>query len=309
MKISSADFYLDSSDKSNKIHAVIWQGEKKPRAVLQIIHGMCEYIRRYEDFAAFMAEHGFVVCGHDHLGHGETAADAGDRGFFAEKEGWKLLVEDSWKVTAELKDRYPDLPIFVLGHSMGSFIFKNYLSKYGSKINGALISGTGGPNPLGGVGIALTKLIAVFKGNRHRSKFIDNMAFGSYCKKIEGCKTEKDWLTRDDDIVNAYRADDNCMFLFTLAGYRDLFTLLKNATDKNWENTIPRELPVLYFAGSDDPVGSYGSGVQTVYDRLAKAGQKDVSLKLYSGMRHETLNEIGKEQVYADILEWIENRL
>lgn len=309
MDVVSRDFFLPSTDGRHSLHAVEWKSEEQPKAVLQIIHGMCEYIRRYEDFASFMAKNGFVVVGHDHVGHGETEPDANERGYFAKEDGWKLLVDDAYAVTRDIKERYADLPLFVLGHSMGSFVLKNYLTYHGSELSGALISGTGGPNPLGGVGIMLTRVIQFFKGDHHRSKLIDNIAFGSYCKNIENCRTEKDWLTHDAAVVDRYRKDEYCMFTFTVSGFRDLFLSLKYATQKDWEKGIAVDLPVLYFAGEEDPVGGYGQGVKTVYERLKEAGHPDLELKLYSKMRHETHNEIGKEQVYADLLDWMTKRI
>lgn len=303
-------FTVPSGNGTSMLHTVMWgDSNSEPKAVLQIIHGMCEYIERYDDFARYMAGHGFVVFGHDHVGHGKTAKSDIELGFFAEKDGWKLLVDDSYRVTEEIKRNYPDLPIFVLGHSMGSFVLENYLAKYGDKISGALVSGTGGSNPLGGVGIGLTKVMQKFKGSHYRSRFVDNMGFGSFCKNIENPRTAKDWLTHDTAIVDKYCADPMCMYLFTLSGYRDLFLLLKNATRKGWENEVPKQLPVIYFAGIEDPVGNYGKGVTEMYDRLKASGQKDISIKLYNGMRHETLNEVGHEAVYEDLLNWIEKRV
>lgn len=310
MSVKIKDFTLPSTDNSHNLHTVIWQDDGvHPKGVVQIIHGMCEYIKRYSDFAEYMAENGFIVCGHDHLGHGETAAFDSELGYFAAKDGWKLLVDDCYVVTTELRKMYPDLKLFVLGHSMGSFILENYLSKYGSKIDGALISGTGGPNPLGGFGDSLAKIIAAAKGGTYRSKLLDNMAFGNYCSKIKGKRTNKDWLTYDAAIVDKYCADKFCMFTFTVSAFRDLFRLLSNATAEGWAGTVPNDLPVIYFAGNEDPVGNYGKGVAIMYDRLAKSGQKDISLRLYDGMRHETLNEIGKQQVWDDVRLWISDRL
>lgn len=308
--ITVSQFTVLSNDNKHQLHTVVWENEGvKPKAVVQIVHGMCEYIMRYDNFARYLAAHGLVVCGHDHLGHGETAISQDERGFFAEDDGWKLLVEDVFAVTTEIKKRYAGLPLFVLGHSMGSFILENYLAIHGDGANGALISGTGGSNPLGGIGIGLTNIIRAAKGSHYRSRLVDNMAFGSFCSKIEGPRTAKDWLTHDEAIVDLYCADPNCMFLFTVAGYKDLFLLLKNATRKGWENEVPKQLPVLYFAGLEDPVGNYGKGVTEMYERLKASGQKDISLKLYNGMRHETLNEVGRQAVYEDILVWIEARL
>ena len=181
MDIQRKDWAVASCDGQHRLHCVTWcDGSAKPKAVLQLVHGMCEYIGRYDALARFLAGHGFAVCGHDHLGHGQTAQSSEELGFFAEKDGWRLLVEDVYRVTLAAKEQYAGLPYFIFGHSMGSFVLENYLAQYGSEVDGAIVCGTGGPNPAGGVGIALAGLYAAVKGPRYRAALFDKMAFGSY---------------------------------------------------------------------------------------------------------------------------------
>lgn len=307
MDIQRKDWAVASCDGQHRLHCVTWcDGSAKPKAVLQLVHGMCEYIGRYDALARFLAGHGFAVCGHDHLGHGQTAQSSEELGFFAEKDGWRLLVEDVYRVTLAAKEQYAGLPYFIFGHSMGSFVLENYPAQYGSEVDGAIVCGTGGPNPAGGVGIALAGLYAAVKGPRYRAALFDKMAFGSYCSRIESPRTDKDWLTRDEAVVDAYRTDEHCMFLFTVSAFRDLFTLLKNATRRQWPDEVPDTLPLLYVAGDCDPVGSYGKGVAAMVERLRRSGKKDLTMRLYEGMRHEITNEIGREQVYEELLAWLE---
>ncbi len=307
MSINFTEQYFDSTLSPAKIHACFWQPSKKPKFVLQIIHGMAEYIERYNPFAQFIAENGGVVCGEDHLGHGKTACEQ-DRGYIAKKDGYVHMIDDAHRLTQIAKEKFPGLPVFILGHSMGSFILECYIAKYGSEIDGAVVSGTGGSNPLGGAGIAVTRVIQLFKGERWRSAFVNNMAFGSYNKKYTDVRSEFDWLNRDRDEVQKYVDDPLCGFTFTLSGFRDLFRVLAAATRKGWENDVPSALPLLYIAGSEDPVGNYGAGPREMSGRLSATGHGDVTLTLYSGMRHEVLNEQGKQQVWDDILNWVSKR-
>ncbi|WP_312641562.1 alpha/beta fold hydrolase [Hydrogenoanaerobacterium sp.] len=277
-------------------------------AIVQISHGMCEYIDRYHNFAEFLCGKGFMVCGNDHIGHHHSAADAAALGFFSEKDGCSHLVADVHTLTLQMKERFPGMPYFLLGHSMGSFVARCCLADFGEEYDGAIISGTGGPNPLTGVAIKLANLLCKTQGPRKRSKLLDNLAFGKYNDRFEK-RTDKDWLTRDHAIVDAYRADPNCSFLFTNAAFRDLFTLTNLANQPTWAHRLPKNLPIFIFSGEDDPVGNYGEGVQKVYEMIKDAGLFDVALKLYKGGRHEMLNELNRNAVYEDIYEWVKRKI
>ncbi len=293
-----------STDAVSTISGVIYIPAGTPKGILQISHGMCEYIGRYDDFMGFMANQGFVVAGHDHLGHGDSSKET-SYGYFGKEDGYRNLVVDLHRMTVLLKQKYPSLPCFLLGHSMGSFIARLYLSEYADELAGAIICGTGGPNPMSKSGMKLANLVCRHKGDGYRSTSLDRMAFGSYNKKCKPQRTSKDWLTRDDAIVDKYLRDPKCMFLFTAAGFRDLMTLATLANRPEWFRKLDHNLPILLIAGDMDPVGNYGKGVQEVYSRLMHSGSKDVEMILYPGARHEILNETNRNQVYSDTADWI----
>ncbi len=299
-----------SSNGVNTIQYYVYHPETAaPRAIVQISHGMCEFIERYEDFALFLNEQGILVCGNDHLGHGASVRTPEEFGFFAEQDGWKHMVDDLRQLTVIMKQRYPGVPYFLLGHSMGSFLARVYLSWYAKELDGALIVGTSGPNPALPASFPITKAMIALKGNRYRSDMIRNIAFGTYNTKFKPHRTEHDWLSRDEQVVDTFEADPRCTFTFTLQGFLDLFSMLKFVSDKSWASMVPVDLPVILLSGAMDPVGQYGKGVKEVHDRLALAGIKDLIIKLYEGCRHEILNETNRETVYQDVLQWIEKHI
>ncbi|MEA5050219.1 MAG: alpha/beta fold hydrolase [Oscillospiraceae bacterium] len=299
-----------SGDGKTQIYYRQWTDDAAaPRAILQLAHGMAEYIGRYAAFAQYMARNGFVVFGSDHLGHGETAKHAGgEKGFFADKDGWSLLPDDVHTLTMLAKKAYPGLPVVLLGHSMGSFIVRLYAARYSKDIDALVVMGTSGRNPAGGAGIFLINVLSLFKGEHHRSPFINNVAFGAYLKRIPDAKTPFDWLSTEPGNVERYAADDDCGYLFTLSGYRDLMKLLGEVSKKDWPSKIRADLPVLLISGAEDPVGNYGAGVREVYDSLKAAGMKDVTLRLIEGKRHEILNEDNKLDTYAGLLAWCKDK-
>lgn len=280
-----------------------------PRAILQISHGMCEYIGRYREFAEFMAAHGFIVCGNDHLGHGNTSGTTSMDGYFGEKNGRYNVLRDLKTMNDLARQRYPGLPLVLLGHSMGSFFARWFAAEYPDAIDALIISGTGGPNPLADLGIGLSSLIAKVRGPKHISKFLDRMAFGNFLKKVGNPNTPHDWITRDTEIVARYAKDPKCTFVFTCSAFHELFSTLKEVSSFAWAEKINREMPVLIFSGDMDPVGDYGKGVKKVAEMLQQAGVKDLTLTLYPGGRHEMLNEINRQQVYSDVLNWVEQHM
>lgn len=303
-------FSFLSSNGKDEVAAYLYQpNDCEPRLIIQISHGMCEYVERYEPFIDFLTSQGFLVCGNDHLGHGHTAKTDEDLGFFGEKEGYKYLVEDLYFLTQKMRNDYPELPIILYGHSMGSMVARCYLSKYGSKLDGCILSGTVGPNPVIGVAKLLCGMQMKKLTPRGRSELLNNIGFGSYNKRIKGNRTIKDWLSRDPEVVDRYIKDKYCMFSFTTAGFRDLLAMTEIISTKQWPGTVPKELPILLYSGEEDPVGSYGKGVRIVYERLKSAGIKDLEVKLYPEARHEMHNEVNKEEVYADVLKWCEHIL
>lgn len=294
-----------SRDNETKVCATRWIPEGKIEGIIQIVHGMAEHIDRYDDFARYMAERGYVVSGEDHLGHGKTAA-FGRKGFFCKQDPATVVVRDVHRLKKLNQEAYPGVPVMILGHSMGSFITRNYLFKYGTGIQGAILSGTGSqPGALIKVSLFLTGIQSLILGQEHPGHFLNHLAFGGYQKKIKNPRSEFDWLSRKNEIVDQYLMDENCGFLFTVNGFKTLFTLIDRLNRKKNLMQMPKDLPVLFLAGKEDPVGNYGKGVEKAYGQFLDLGMKQVGMKLYPGMRHEILNEIGNEEVYADILEFV----
>lgn len=292
-----------SSDGATTVHAYIW-APKEPRAVVQLSHGMCEYVARYDEWARRFAAEGIVFCGNDHLGHGRTAKEKSDLGYTAPRGGADLIVDDLYKMSLIMRERYPALPLFLYGHSMGSFAARAYLTKYAHLLSGALISGTAGSGAPTGLALKLTHAIARAKGDRHRSALITAMAFGAYNKRFSKDEGLHAWLTRDEAVRERYGKDDFCRFVFTTAGYDTLFSLLGAVSKKDWAQQVPKHLPILLFAGDADPVGSYGKGVAEVHRRLLAAGCNS-TLRLYEGGRHEMHNETNKDEVFADLISFL----
>lgn len=293
-----------SKDGKSTVHYYVWEPAVEPVAILQLVHGMAEHITRYEPLAKYLNSYGVLVCGNDHIGHGNSASPE-DWGYFGEENGWKIMVQDVEQLHGIMKVQYMDTPYFILGHSMGSFITRAWLAMYGTGVDGAIIMGTAGTNPALGVAKFLCNTIRKSKGSRHLSKLITTAAFGSYNKRIKPSRTPYDWLTRDNAIVDRYIEDPACGFTFTVAGYADLFNVIGYVSDEKWYRHVPKEMPLLLVAGREDPVGSYGAGPAEVAEKLQTAGCSDVSLILYEDMRHEILNEFGKETVMEDIRRFV----
>lgn len=301
------DFY-PSSDSIHSIHAR-WHIPNQPTAVLRICHGMCEYIDRYDDFAEFMAENGFVVCGNDHLGHGKSVGNDKLYGWFAEKQGVQYLLEDTKKFGEIAAERYPDLPQFLLGHSMGSLIVRQYLAEYDEPLTASVLCGTLGPLPVPGAAHAAARLISAFQGNKKESDLLYRLAFGGYFKRIPQPKTIYDWVCTDESVVSKYSADPLCTYRFTNAAMCDLIKLYGMVSRRSWVKNLPKDLPIFLIAGSEDPCGSYGSGVEKIHHRIQNAGVKTAQIKIYPDVRHEILNDVSKAEVYADILAFFRNYL
>lgn len=305
------EFYFDSRDNCSRIHAVRWTPDiGNVEAVVQIVHGMSEYVERYEEVAAFLTEHHFVVTGDDHLGHGKSVPEGGIQGYFCEQDPATVVVRDVHRLKKMTQELYPGVPYFILGHSMGSFILRNYICRYGTGIDGALIVGTGmQSDALLGFSKLTAAFVGFFRGQKHRSRLIDRGAFGSYNKRIEGAVTESDWLSRDPERVAAYIADKDCGFVFTINGFKTLFELIARAKKKENLLKIPKHLPVIFLSGAEDPVGGYGKGVKKAYASLVDAGLTDVEIKLYPQDRHELLGEPDGKQVLEDIKDWLTKHL
>ena len=303
------EFTFRSTSGLCNIRAIKYIPDGEIKAILQISHGMQEFMDRNEKFANYLCDKGYLVVGNDHLGHGGSVNSKEDWGYFAEKDGNKALLDDLFEVTKIIKAEYGDKPYFLLGHSMGSFYARQYLGEHGNEVDAAIIMGTGHePLPVVKAGMAICKAIAATKGWRHRSNFVNNMAFGSYNKKFEPARTRVDWLTKDDDIVDWYLNEPRCTFMFTLNGYYNMFKGISRLHDKNLLNNVPKDLPILFVSGQDDPVGSFGKEVYAAADSLKNVGCKNVEVKLYPNDRHEILNELDRQQVYSDLYNWLETK-
>lgn len=287
----------------------IYEPEGEVRAVVQISHGMCEYVGRYEAYAEHLCSQGIVLAGNDHPGHGESAASDADLGYFAEKDGVDLAVEGLKTMSELLLERYAGKPLILLGHSMGSFLCRIYLTKYSENLAGAIVMGTGGPGAPTGAGIALANLISLFRGDRHRSKLLRSIQQSGYLKRCGKGADRCDWLTRDRAIVEKYKSDKYCNYIFTVSGYRDLFRMLEAVSAEDWAPKVPTDLPILLISGEDDPVGSYGKGVCAVAGALTHAGAQKLRTILIPGARHEVLNETDRADTYTLIDKWIDEVL
>ena len=308
--MNKQEFNFPSSDGITTIRGVVYIPDGDIKAILQISHGMVEFIDRYDDFAKYLTDKGILVTGNDHLGHGGSVTSEDNWGYFHEEEGYKKVLEDLHTVTKITKEKYPNKPYFLLGHSMGSFYARRYLFTYGEELDGAIIMGSAWQEKVTvKTGKLLCKLISLFKGSKYRSKFINNMALGSYNKKWEPSKTHNDWLTKDEKIVEWYSNEPKCSFIFTLNGFYNLFSVLDDVCDKNNIAKVRKDLPVLFMAGQDDPVGNFGKGVKKTYDTFKEVGIKDVSIKLYPNDRHEILNETDKDIVYEDLYNFIDKHI
>lgn len=299
-----------SADRKTQIHAVRWIPEGEIQAVLQISHGMVEFIERYEEFASYLAARGVLVTGNDHLGHGDSVRSRAEYGYFAKEKGNMVLLQDIHHLRRLTQKRYPQAPYFLLGHSMGSFLARQYLCLRGEGLAGAVIMGTGAkPRTLVKAGMAVCRGIASVRGWRHRSRLVDAMAFGGYNRRLKHPRTDRDWLTREESLVDAYIADERCQFLFTLNGYYNLFYSLYCLSLPEYVARMPKDLPVLFVAGEEDPVGDYGAGVKQVAEEFRQIGVKQVECHLYPGDRHEILNELDRKTVYEDLYRWMEKRI
>lgn len=299
------EIYFSSSDGKNKIHAELFiPSDNNILGVVQISHGMMDYIGRYKGLADALCGAGYALAGNDHLGHGDSVATPDDYGFFASKNGYDYVINDLKRMNDIIRKEFPGVPVTLLGHSMGSFVARLYAEKYADSIDGLIIHGTAGPNPATGAGLLLVKLLRAIKGERHRSKFVCSMADGGYNKGFDPAEGVGAWLTRDGSMVADRVGNPKNDFIFTLAAYEDLFNFLGNCNSKKWFKEFPKELHTLVISGEMDPVGGFGKGVRYVYDNL-KANGADVELKLYPEARHELFNETNRDEVFADLALWL----
>ena len=295
--------FVLTSTAGPALDARAWLPEGQPRAVVQLVHGMSEHIDRYDTPARYLASHGYLIVGHTHLGHGPKAEI---KGFFARENGWQRLIDDVHALRERTQREHPGLPYVILGHSMGSFVTRCYLRERAEGLAGCMLSGTGFvPKSTAATGVAVSSLICLLGGEKKPSELIDKLGFSSSNKPFAPNRTPFDWLSRDDAEVDKYIADPDCGFVFTASGYRDLFRGLIRLADLTEMRSIPKDLPLLLFSGDHDPVGGMGEGVRKVAEEFRQAGLTDVTVKLYPDARHETFNELNREEVYADLVRWL----
>lgn len=306
-----------SADGRSTIHACVWRPEGlpepdgllAPRAVVQLVHGMSEHVRRYDEFARFLCAQGLVVCGDDHIGHGRSA-DLSRHGCLPARGGADALVEDEHQLRGILAARVAEgTPYVFFGHSMGSYITRVYLSCHGKGLAAAVICGTGTvPVPVSAAGNLLARAIAAVRGEDHRSHLLDSMGAGAFSKAVPG-PTGLEWLSHNEENVAAYVADPECGAMFSAGGYAALTALTREACSRACAARVPHDLPLLYVSGDGDPVGDMGRGVQTAARLARDAGSTNVTCVVYEGMRHEILNERDHTRVFADVWGWIERQL
>ncbi len=307
------NFTFLSNDGKNAVHAVKWMPDSgEYKAILQITHGMVEYIERYAPFAEFLTGKGYMVVGHDHIGHGQSVASQEDWGYFAEGTPSDTVVADMHKLRTLIQEENPEMPYFMLGHSMGSFMLRKYLSLHNDNLRGAIIMGTGFiPEKMTNLALGITKFIGKLRGTHHRSKLISGLAFGADYKEFDmnGEHPENSWLTKDVDIVRQYYQTPACTFMFTVNGYQGLFEAVNFSCNLENAKLIPKKLPLFIVSGDRDPVGGLGKGVKDAYYLYQEAGILDLTYKLYENDRHEILNETDRQLVFEDLLAWMNVRI
>lgn len=299
-------FCVPSSDGVHNLSGVVYLPDGEAKGLFHVVHGMTEHIARYDRFLSDMAAEGWISFGYDHLGHGKTADNDTELGYIAKQRGWELLAKDVKVFSDAVRAQFGNetMPLCLMGHSMGSFVARLAAARF-VQPQRLIVMGTGGANPAAGVGLALIEVIKLFKGDKHISRLIDNIAFGGYNKRFGGDDPEdpKLWLTNDETVRKAYYADPYCTFKFTVSAMGDLIRLIKYTNSAAWYKSIPESLPVLLVSGEEDPVGNYGKGVREVESKLKKQGRA-VTCILYKGARHEILNDFTYDTVRKDILEF-----
>ncbi len=301
-----------SADGKSKVSGRLWlpvgEALESPRGIVQLIHGMAEHIDRYEPFARYLCERGYVVCGHDHVGHGRTAASQDDLGEMPVHGGVDVLIADAYSLRLQVQEAFsPELPYIIFGHSMGSLVLRCYLALHGEGLAAAIICGTPmPPRAMSGAGNVLARAVALANGAEYRSDLLHALADGAYSSAIPDARTPFDWLSRDPAVADGFAADERTGFMFSAGAYATLTDAAYRAAAPATFEQTPRSLPLLVVAGAEDPVGDRGAGPARVAESYGRAGVEEVDLTLYGGMRHEILNEIGKERVWSNLAAWIE---
>ncbi len=307
MALVKKEAYFRSSNGINLIRTLIWEDDElTPIGIVQLTHGMAEHIARYDGFARFLASNGFVVCGHDHLGHGKSITERAEIGYMGEENGDKRLVDDMHILTKIMKKRNPELPYFLFGHSMGSFCARVYGSHFGYELDGLILCGTGDlPDIINAAADGMDYLVAKY-GSKNRIEKVAEFMNKGFSMMSDDKGNPLAWLSLNAENRLAYSNDELCGFTYTLAGYRDIYNLMREACDPAWAERLPDGLPVMVISGAKDPVGMNGKGVLAVADQLVMAGYEPTTI-LYPTMRHEILNEDDRDVVYNDVLAFLQS--
>ena len=284
-----------------------WTPAEAPKAVVQIVHGIADHASRYGEFAEFLNRHGILVVAEDHMGHGDSITQEAPRGYF--NGGWFAGVDDTYQLYLDTRKKYPDIPYVLFGHSMGSFMVRTILARYpDSGIASAVICGTGWLNPLAlRAGRMTADQVCRKNGEKHYSPLLQKLMFGGYNARIRHPRTANDWISRDMAWVDDYNADPLCGFIPTAGLVREMLDGVIYIQNPAHLALMKKNLPVLFIAGGDDPVGGYGRGVKQTAAEFRKAGVTNVSGNIYPGGRHEILGEINREEVFEDVTNWIKS--
>lgn len=306
--MKKTEFYLPY--KNENLHCIQWLPEGEAVCVLQIVHGMVEYIDRYDELASFLTENGIAVVGHDQPGHGLTAPDSDSLGYITEKGGSLHLVGAAVRVCDYIKETFPALKNFILGHSMGSFVVRRFITSESNRVSGAIIVGTGEP-PRAALtaGKALASLIGKLFGFTHRSKLLTNISFAGYNSRFSKEEGPHAWISSDRDVVAKYDADPFCTYTFTAGGFLALYDTLLFLSKKTDSEKIRKDLPILVASGNEDPVGEYGKKPRAYFEFCRSLGISDVSILAYENQRHEIINEKERRTVHSDICGWILSKI
>ena len=299
--------FFTSADGKTQVAGYFYEPES-PKAIIQISHGMCEYAERYEPMIAALCDAGYAVCGNDHLGHGSTG-DSKDWGFFAEKDGYQLVLEDLHTMNTLAREKWPGLKLILLGHSMGSFFVRWFAEKYPEALDALVISGTGGPSFLMKASKAIASGACRLRGPHYVSRFMVNVTEGGFSRGIEDQGPGNVWLSRDPAVREAFMKDPKCTFPFTVSAFRDMLTAHVHVNTKEWAESLRKDLPVYIYSGDNDPVGGYGKGVRAVEQLLKDAKMQDLTVRLYPEGRHEMHNELNKDEVFRDLIAWCDARI
>lgn len=305
------EFRFPSADGATTLYGRIWVPDHgAPKAVLQLVHGIAEHIGRYDRFARFMSDHGYLVCAEDHLGHGNTPENAEDLGYTADKDGWVKMTDNVRALHERITPQYSGIPYFILGHSMGSFLTRSYLIRYPGTVDACALLGTGQqPESVLKAGLAACRLEQIRLGRRGRSKLLQSLCFGAYNSQFKPNRTESDWVCSVDEVVDAYIADPFCQVMPTVTLMRDMLTGIRFNQQAENLAKMDKTTPVFFLSGDQDPVGGNGKGVRAAYQSFLDAGCSHVRLKLYPGGRHEMLNEHNWQDVYDELLSWFDQQI